>query len=134
LLSAGVVALILLTTWGGTTYAWGSFPIIAMGIAAWLLIAGFCWSNACAEPIIPLGLFRNRSFNVSAVGFVIGFTMFGAIIYMPLYLQIVHGATPTSPDWSSCRWWAACSSPSSERPARLADRALQDLPHRRTRR
>ncbi|EQD26923.1 multidrug-efflux transporter, partial [mine drainage metagenome] len=48
------------------------------------------------EPVIPMRLFRNRTFNAaSAVGFVIGFTMFGAIVYLPLYLQIVHGASPT---------------------------------------
>ncbi len=96
-LSSGVVALILLTTWGGTTYAWGSTMIMALGIGGAALIAIFCLVELrAAEPIIPLVLFRNRTFSAaSAVGFVIGFTMFGAIIYLPLYLQIVHGASPT---------------------------------------
>ncbi len=50
-----------------------------------------------AEPIIPLGLFRISVFSVSnSVGFLVGFVMFGAIIYIPLYLQTVHAATPTS--------------------------------------
>jgi MFS family permease len=49
-----------------------------------------------AEPIISLQLFKNRTFSAaSAVGFVIGFTMFGSIVYLPLYLQVVHGASPT---------------------------------------
>jgi EmrB/QacA subfamily drug resistance transporter len=96
-LSSGVVALILLTTWGGTTYAWGSTTILALGIGGVALLAVFCVVEMRAtEPIIPLVLFRNRTFSAaSAIGFVIGFTMFGAIIYLPLYLQIVHGASPT---------------------------------------
>jgi EmrB/QacA subfamily drug resistance transporter len=96
-LSSGVVALILLTTWGGTTYAWGSTTILALGIGGVALLAIFCLVELKAlEPIIPLVLFRNRTFSAaSAISFVIGFTMFGAIIYLPLYLQIVHGASPT---------------------------------------
>jgi EmrB/QacA subfamily drug resistance transporter len=96
-LSAGVVALILLTTWGGTTYAWGSTMILSLGIGGVALLVVFCLVELrAAEPIIPLVLFRNRTFSAaSAVGFVIGFTMFGAIVYLPLYLQIVHGASPT---------------------------------------
>ena len=48
------------------------------------------------EPIIPLWLFKNRTFTAtSGVGFIIGFAMFGAVIYLPLYLQVVHGASPT---------------------------------------
>ncbi len=96
-LSAGVVALILFTTWGGTTYAWGSTMILSLGIGGAALLVIFCLVELRAsEPIIPLMLFRNRTFSAaSAVGFVIGFTMFGAIVYLPLYLQIVHGASPT---------------------------------------
>ena len=97
LLSLGVVGLILLTTWGGTTYAWGSAAILITGAVSVVLLALFCLvETRAAEPIIPLGLFKNRTFSAaSGVGFTIGFTMFGAIIYLPLYLQIVHGASPT---------------------------------------
>jgi EmrB/QacA subfamily drug resistance transporter len=97
LLSAGVVGLILLTTWGGQQYAWGSSTIIGLGVLSMLLLLAFCLvETKVAEPIIPLNLFRNRTFTAaSAVGFVIGFTMFGSIVYLPLYLQIVHGASPT---------------------------------------
>jgi EmrB/QacA subfamily drug resistance transporter len=96
-LSAGVVGLILLTTWGGATYAWGSSTIIDLGIGSVVMLVAFCFVELKAtEPIIPLSLFRNRTFSAaSTVGFVIGFTMFGAIIYLPLYLQVVHGASPT---------------------------------------
>jgi EmrB/QacA subfamily drug resistance transporter len=96
-LSFGVVGLILLTTWGGAEYAWGSPMILGLGIVSALFLVIFCFVEAkVAEPIIPLNLFKNRTFNAaSAVGFVIGFTMFGSIVYLPLYLQIVHGASPT---------------------------------------
>ena len=98
LMSAGVTAIILLTTWGGTQYAWGSGTIIGLGAVGVALLVGFCLVEAKAvEPLIPLSLFRNRTFNAaSGVGFIIGFAMFGAIIYLPFYLQTVHGATPTA--------------------------------------
>jgi EmrB/QacA subfamily drug resistance transporter len=98
LLGAGVTAIILLTTWGGTTYAWGSAPILLLAAAGLVLVTAFCWVEVrAAEPVIPLALFRVSVFSVSnAVGFIVGFVMFGAIIYIPLYLQTVHAATPTS--------------------------------------
>ncbi|HEY7946065.1 MAG TPA: MDR family MFS transporter [Acidimicrobiales bacterium] len=97
-LGAAVTTIVLLTTWGGSTFAWASFPIVAMIVGAVLLIVAFCLVEArAAEPLIPLGLFRIAVFNVSSsVGFVVGFIMFGAIIFLPLYFQTVHGATPTS--------------------------------------
>ncbi len=98
LMSSGVTAIILLTTWGGTQYAWGSGLIIGLGLVGVALLVAFCVVEAKAvEPLIPLGLFRNRTFNAaSGVGFIIGFAMFGAIVYLPVYLQIVHGATTTA--------------------------------------
>jgi EmrB/QacA subfamily drug resistance transporter len=98
LLGGGVTVIILLTTWGGTTYAWGSAPIISLAAAAVAAVTLF-WlaERRAAEPIIPLGLFKISVFSVSnSVGFIVGFVMFGAIIYIPLYLQTVHSATPTS--------------------------------------
>jgi EmrB/QacA subfamily drug resistance transporter len=96
-LSVGVTCIILLTTWAGSEYAWGSTPIIALGLTSLVTLGIFCWiETKVPEPIIPLWLFKNRTFTAtSAVGFIIGFSMFGAIIYLPLYLQIVHGASPT---------------------------------------
>jgi EmrB/QacA subfamily drug resistance transporter len=98
LLAAGTSAIILLTTWGGTQYDWVSAPIIALAFGgAAALGAFFLVERRVAEPIIPPRLFRNSVFNVaSAVGFVIGFAMFGAIVFLPLFLQLVDGASATS--------------------------------------
>ena len=93
-----VGALILLTTWGGTQYAWGSATIVGLGVAgAALLVAFIWWENRVPEPILPLRLFRSSVFSIAnAMGFAIGMAMFGAIIFIPLFLQIVYGASPTS--------------------------------------
>jgi EmrB/QacA subfamily drug resistance transporter len=96
-LSIGVTCIILLTTWAGSEYAWGSSVIIGVGLVAVASLGIFCFiETRASEPIIPLWLFKNRTFTAtSAVGFIIGFAMFGAIIYLPLYLQVVHGVSPT---------------------------------------
>jgi EmrB/QacA subfamily drug resistance transporter len=98
LLAAGVSSLVLLTTWGGTEYAWGSAEIIGLGIAGVVLLAAFVFvERRVAEPIVPLDLFRNSVFSVSsAVGFIVGFAMFGAIVFLPQYQQIVKGVSPTT--------------------------------------
>jgi predicted MFS family arabinose efflux permease len=87
----------LLTTLGGTTYPWGSLPIVLMAVLGVILLALFVLvERRAAEPILPLHLFRNRVFSAtSAVGFIVGFSMFGAITYLPTYLQVVRGASPT---------------------------------------
>jgi EmrB/QacA subfamily drug resistance transporter len=98
LLAGGVGALILLATWGGSQYAWGSSTILGLGVAGVVLVAVFVWwERRAEEPILPLHLFQSRVFSVAnAMGFTIGMAMFGAIIFIPLYLQIVYGVTPTS--------------------------------------
>jgi EmrB/QacA subfamily drug resistance transporter len=98
LLTAGVSALILLTTWGGNEYAWGSPVILGLALAGLALLAAFIWQERrAAEPIIPLGLFTSSVFRVaSSIGFVIGLAMFGAIVFIPLFLQLVYGVSPTS--------------------------------------
>jgi EmrB/QacA subfamily drug resistance transporter len=98
LLTAGVSALVLVTTWGGNAYPWASPQVVGLAIAAAALLATFVWRERRAEePIIPLGLFRSAVFRVaSALGFVIGLAMFGAIIFIPLFLQLVYGVSPTS--------------------------------------
>jgi EmrB/QacA subfamily drug resistance transporter len=97
LLAGSVTSLVLLTSLGGTTYAWSSAPIFIMGAAAVVLGAAFIWAESrAAEPVIPLHLFRNRVFSAAgAVGFVVGFAMFGSIAYLPQYMQIVKGVSPT---------------------------------------
>jgi predicted MFS family arabinose efflux permease len=96
-LAAGLSAVVLFTSLGGTTYAWGSTQTIVLGIVGVVLLVLFPFVEARAkEPILPLELFRNRNFTVSsAVGFIVGFALFGAVTYLPLYLQIVKGDSPT---------------------------------------
>ena len=98
LLAGGVTSLVLLTTWGGNQYAWDSSTIIGLAIFGVLLLGLFVLQERrAAEPILPLKLFRSRVFDVAnAMGFTIGMAMFGAIVFIPLYLQLVYGASPTS--------------------------------------
>ena len=98
LLTAGVSAVILVTTWGGNEYAWASAVIVGLAVAGAALLAVFLWhERRAAEPVIPLGLFRSSVFRVaSSLGFLIGLAMFGAIIFIPLFLQLVYGVSPTS--------------------------------------
>ena len=98
LLTAGVSALILVTTWGGNEYHWDSPVIVVARVVGSVLLAIFLRvETRAAEPIIPLKLFRSRVFSVaSSIGFVIGLAMFGAIIFIPLFLQLVYGVSPTS--------------------------------------
>jgi EmrB/QacA subfamily drug resistance transporter len=97
LLSAAATSLILLTSLGGTTYAWASAPIYILGVAGVVLIGLFLLAERyAAEPILPLHLFKTRVFSVtSLVGFIVGFGMFGAITYLPAFFQVVRGISPT---------------------------------------
>jgi EmrB/QacA subfamily drug resistance transporter len=97
LLVAGVSALLLALSWGGTQYAWSSSLIIGLFVAGGVLAVLFLLQESrVAEPILPLRLFRRATFALAnAAGFVLGLVMFGSIIFIPLYLQIVKGATPT---------------------------------------
>ncbi|HXO23138.1 MAG TPA: MFS transporter, partial [Streptosporangiaceae bacterium] len=97
LLSAAATSLILLTSLGGTTYPWRSAPIYILGVAGVLLIGVFVLvERRAAEPVLPLHLFKLRTFSVtSLVGFIVGFAMFGAITYLPAFFQVVRGISPT---------------------------------------
>ncbi len=94
-LSAG--CLVLFTSLGGTTYPWGSPQSVTLGVAGAVLLVVFVFIERRAiEPVLPLHLFSNRGFSVaSIVGFIIGLAMFGAITYLPVFFQIVHGESPT---------------------------------------
>jgi EmrB/QacA subfamily drug resistance transporter len=98
LLAGGVSALILVATWGGSEYAWGSATILGLAAVGIALLVLFVWRETKAEePILPLSLFRSSVFSIAnSMGFTIGMTLFGAIIFIPLYLQLVYGASPTS--------------------------------------
>ena len=97
LLTGGLSALILMISLGGTTYAWGSTPIVVLVVLAVVLLPLFVLAEwRATEPIMPLSLFRNRVFVASsAIGFAVGLALFGAIVYMPVFLQIVKGESPT---------------------------------------
>jgi EmrB/QacA subfamily drug resistance transporter len=97
LLVAGASCVLLVTVWGGQEFPWGSPVIVGLALAGVALLAVFClWERKAAEPILPLRLFREPVFSVSAASlFIVGIGMFGAIVFVPLYLQVVKGATPT---------------------------------------
>ncbi len=97
LLVLATTALVLFTSLGGTTYAWGSLPIIIFGAAGVAFVVAFAFvERRAAEPVLPLHLFSIRTFWVAnVVGFIVGFAMFGAVTYLPLFFQIAHGDSPT---------------------------------------
>jgi EmrB/QacA subfamily drug resistance transporter len=97
LLVAGVSCILLATQSGGTDYPWGSWQIIGLFALGVLVLAGFVLREAMApEPILPLGLFRLQIFTVAnIVSFVSGVAMFGALAFLPQYLQLVHGVSAT---------------------------------------
>jgi EmrB/QacA subfamily drug resistance transporter len=101
LLVAGVSALLLVTTLGGSPdgygYPWISWQILSMIVAGVALVGLFILRELKApEPIVPMYLFRLRVFKASnAASFIVGLAMFGAIIYLPVYLQVVKGVSPT---------------------------------------
>ncbi|HUC90038.1 MAG TPA: MDR family MFS transporter [Patescibacteria group bacterium] len=98
LMMAGVSALLLVLEWGGSQYAWTSSTIIGMAAAGVALIAGFLYRERKAdEPILSLHLFKNSVFRVGVpVLFIMGSALFGALIYISLYFQLVNGMTPTA--------------------------------------
>ncbi len=98
LLVAAVTSILLVTVWGGATYAWASPQIIGLAVAGVTLLGAFVLQERrTAEPILPPRLFRNSVFVTSSVSmFVVGCAMFGAIVFLPLFLQIVTGASATN--------------------------------------
>jgi Na+/melibiose symporter-like transporter len=97
LVAGSATCLVLITSMGGTVYPWSSPPIVRLAIAAAILLAGLlAVERRAVEPVLPLRLYRNRVFAIACIiGFVVGFAMFGAIIFLPLFLQVVLGAGPT---------------------------------------
>src|SRR3954468_13614086 len=97
LLGVALSALVLGTTLGGTSYAWDSPFIIGMGVLAVVAVVLFAAiERRAAEPVLPPALFGNRVFVVtSAVGLVVGFALFGALTFLPLFQQVVRGDNPT---------------------------------------
>ena len=97
LMVGGISALLLLTSWGGIEYAWGSPMIIGLGVAGVALLALFLLQQVrVPEPLLPLRLFRQKIFTVAtALSFVVGLGLLGAVSYLPVYFQVVRGASAT---------------------------------------
>src|SRR4029077_12306823 len=89
--------IVLFTSLGGTTWAWDSPQIIGLIVLSVILLPAFVYVESRAgEPLLPLSLFRNRTFaTTSAVGFIVGFALFGAITFLPLYLPATKCSSPT---------------------------------------
>jgi len=94
---ASVSLLLLYTSWAGPQHGWFSAVAILLVVAGLALAALFVFvESRAAEPIIPLELFRISVFRTSNFySFILGFAMFGAIVFLPVYLQVVHGYSPT---------------------------------------
>lgn len=97
LLALASSSIVLITTWGGTTYEWMSAQII--GLISLAVVAAFAFiqvEKRAQEPIMPPELFKDRNFNLTTIaGLIIGIAMFGALAYMPTYLQMVTGVGAT---------------------------------------
>lgn len=101
LLSVALGGLVLVTSLGGRSLAWTDPALLAIIIAAASSLAGFVLvERRATEPVLPLSLFRNNVFTVtSGIGFVSGAMMFGALTFIPIYLQIAKGLSPTQSGW-----------------------------------
>ncbi|WP_260334309.1 MDR family MFS transporter [Streptomyces beigongshangae] len=97
LIAAVATCLVLVASLGGTTWAWTSPRIIGLAVLGVVLAVAFvAVERRAAEPVLPLKLFRIRTFTLAAViSFVVGFAMFGAMTYLPTFLQVVQGVSPT---------------------------------------
>jgi EmrB/QacA subfamily drug resistance transporter len=96
LLTAALSAIILFTGLGGTTFPWSSpvmLGLLAAGVAG--TVAFVVVELRSPEPILPMSLFGNRNFAVaSGVGLIVGLSLFGAVTFLPIYLQVVKGVSP----------------------------------------
>ncbi|WP_406815565.1 DHA2 family efflux MFS transporter permease subunit [Mycobacterium sp. M23085] len=98
LVGLGAAGLTLATSWGGTTYPWGSPTIIGLFVASVIALCMFAWvESRAAAPILPIRLFRSSVFTVCCVlSFVVGFAMLGALTFLPTYMQFVDGVSATT--------------------------------------
>ncbi|MFE7645654.1 DHA2 family efflux MFS transporter permease subunit [Streptomyces phaeoluteigriseus] len=97
LIASVATCLVLVASLGGTTWGWGSPQIVGLAVLGVVLAFVFvAVERRAAEPVLPLKLFRIRTFTLSAViSFIVGFAMFGAMTYLPTFLQVVQGVSPT---------------------------------------
>ncbi|WP_374773776.1 MFS transporter [Streptomyces sp. NBC_01310] len=96
LIACVATCLVLVASLGGT-WGWASARIIGLAVGGAVLLAVFLLvERKAAEPVLPLGLFRVRTFTLcSVISFIVGFAMFGAMVYLPTFLQVVQGVSPT---------------------------------------
>ncbi len=96
-LAIAAAGLVLTASWGGTEYDWDSPVIIVMIVVTVLAAIAFVFiERASSEPVLPMSLFKNRNFTLTTLGgLAIGISMFGAIGYMPTFLQIVNSVNAT---------------------------------------
>src|SRR5258708_33144534 len=96
--SLGITSLLLATVWGGTQYAWNSWEIIGLDAAAVVLLAVFVrFERRAPEPVLPLYLFKSSIFTFSNIaGIGVAMTMFGAIFFLPVFVQGVIGNSATN--------------------------------------
>ncbi|MFD9358010.1 DHA2 family efflux MFS transporter permease subunit [Streptomyces sp. NPDC060031] len=97
LLIASVATCLVLVASLGGTWGWSSPEIIGLAVLGAVLLVAFLFvERRAAEPVLPLKLFRIRTFTLcSLISFVVGFAMFGAMVYLPTFLQVVQGVSPT---------------------------------------
>jgi EmrB/QacA subfamily drug resistance transporter len=97
LLTAAASAIVLVTSWGGGEYAWDSPTIVALALTGAVSLAAFiARERRAADPVLPLSLFANRAFAAAGLSaFLVGVSMFGLVTFLPLYLQVVDGASAT---------------------------------------
>jgi len=97
LLALASTGLVLVTTWGGTTYDWDSLVIIGLIVGTAIAALAFVMvERRASEPIMPLHLFSDRNFVLTTIaGLITGIAMFGALAYLPTYLQMVTGVNAT---------------------------------------
>jgi EmrB/QacA subfamily drug resistance transporter len=97
LLATTLGSIVVVTDLGGLTYSWSAPPIVALSLAAIIAFVLFVLvESRAAEPILPLRLFRERTFAVVAlIALSVGFALFGSVTYLPTFLQVVKGDSPT---------------------------------------
>lgn len=98
LVGLGATGLTLATSWGGTTYPWGSATIVGLFVGSAIALCLFAWvESRAAAPILPTRLFGSPVFTVCCVlSFVVGFAMLGALTFLPTYMQFVDGVSATT--------------------------------------
>lgn len=98
LLTVALTATILFTSLGGTSLDWSSPVTLSLIGVSIISAAGFVVVEWHArEPLLPMSLFRNRNFVVaSSVGFIVGLSLFGAVTFLPIYLQVAKGVSPSA--------------------------------------